>query len=560
MSVANYWIVAVFFQAVFFQAFLAHVGCSDGLSLIDTTKLLAPDGASSDLFGVAVAISGNLAIVGALGDDDKGRDSGSAYIFRSDDDGNSWTLQQKLTAPGGAVEDWFGASVAISGNLAIVGAFRDDDKGLDSGSAYIFRSDDDGESWAFQRKLTAPDGAINDWFGVSVAISGNLAIVGASQADAAFDSGSAYIFHSDDDGKPWTFQQKLTAFDGASDDWFGYSVAISGNLAIVGAYADDDKGRDSGSAYIFHSDDDGNSWTLQQKLTAFDGASDDWFGFAVAISGNLAIVGAHYDDDKGGDSGSAYIFRSDDDGNSWTFQQKLIASDGGGGQHFGYSAAISGNLTIVGAPRDDDKGSRSGSAYIFHSDDDGKSWTFQQKLTAFDGAYGDQFGWPVAISGDLAIVGARLDNDKGRSSGSAYIYHFEETETITTLPSTAPTSSPTTVPSTIPSDLPSDAPTVAPTITPTMAPSIAPTTPPSGAPSVVTLCADGIESHQGTVCCAASCGLCGGCGCANLPGGSNFCCPSTIAENGIPCELTSDTGCLLGDFEPISRTESCVGA
>jgi len=215
------------------------------------------------------------------------------------------------------------------------------------------------------------------------------------------NSGSAYIFRWD--GTSWSEQQKLLASDGAAKDFFGGSVSISGDFAIVGAYLDDDKGSSSGSAYIFKLDDRG--WSQQQKLLASDagflpqsgeaatpaktrislplGAR---FGRFVSISGDYAIVGAT----AGGDgyTGSAYIFWWD--GISWSEQQKLLASDGAARDKFGYSVSISGDYAIVGAPRDDDNGADSGSAYIFKRD--GTSWRQQQKLTASDGAAGDEFG------------------------------------------------------------------------------------------------------------------------------------------------------------------------
>jgi hypothetical protein len=382
-----------------------------GNAWLERQKLLAPDGATYYNFGYSVSISGDLAIVGAAYDDDKGDYSGSAYIFRWD--GTSWSQQQKLTASDGAAWDYFGWSVSISGDLAIVGAWGDDDKGIDSGSAYIFRWD--GTAWVQQQKLLASDGAADDWFGWSVSISGDYAIVGAYRDDdKEYDSGSAYIFKRD--GTAWVQQQKLTASDGAARDHFGWSVSISGDLAIVGAHGDDDKGDMSGSAYIFKWD--GTAWVQQQKLLPSDGAAGDSFGRSVSISGDYAIVGAPGDDDKGDWSGSAYIFRRD--GTAWVEQQKLTASDGAASDYFGYSVSINGDKIIVGAHGDDDKGDASGSAYIFKRN--GTTWVQQQKITASDGSADDLFGFSVSISGDLAIVGAYRDDDKGSDSGSAYVF------------------------------------------------------------------------------------------------------------------------------------------
>ena len=303
--------------------------------------------------------------------------------------------QQKLTASDGTAGDSFGWSVSISGDTAIVGSFRDSDNGSESGSAYIFvRS---GTTWTEQQKLTASDGTASDWFGRSVSISGDTAIVGAHSL-------SAYVFVRS--GTSWTQQQKLTASDGvAVGDSFGASVSISGDTAIVGAYGDDDKGTNSGSAYVFVRSR--TSWIQQQKLTASDGTAGDSFGWSVSISGDTAIVGSYRDSDNGSESGSAYIFvRS---GTTWTEQQKLTASDGAVDDWFGRSVSISGDTAIVAA--------YSGSAYVFVRS--GTSWTQQQKLTASDGASSDAFGISVSISGDTAIVGAHTDD---YDHGSAYVF------------------------------------------------------------------------------------------------------------------------------------------
>ena len=259
-------------------------------------KLLADDGAANDLFGISVGISRETAIVGASGDDDNGDKSGSAYLF------DTTTVQQiaKLVANDGAELDLFGDSVAISGETAIVGAPFDDDNGTDSGSAYLFDTTTGQQLF----KLLPDDGAASDRFGWSVAISGATAIVGAfGDNDNGDDSGSAYLFDTT------TGEQiaKLLPDDGAASDRFGWSVAISPPrraTAIVGAVFDDDNGNFSGSAYLF----DTTTGRQIAKLLPNDGAADDAFGHSVAISGATAIVGAAFDDDNGDNSGTAYLF------------------------------------------------------------------------------------------------------------------------------------------------------------------------------------------------------------------------------------------------------------
>ncbi|MEE9165835.1 MAG: beta-propeller fold lactonase family protein [Candidatus Neomarinimicrobiota bacterium] len=325
-------------------------------------------------------------------------------ILAIDQPAHAQISEFKLTASDAEAYDYFGYSVSISGDYAIVGARNDDDAGSQSGSAYIFVRD--GQSWTEQAKLTASDAVAAEWFGNSVSISGDYAIVGAPID--GLDSGSAYIFVRD--GQSWTEQAKLTASDARRGDHFGNSVSISGDYAIAGAWWDDDAGSHSGSAYIFVRD--GQSWTEQAKLTASDAAEGDRFGVSVSISGDYAIVGAYID---GGDSGSAYVFVRD--GQSWTEQAKLTAGDAAEGDQFGISVSISGDYAIAGAWWDDDAGMTSGSAYIFVRD--GQSWTEQAKLTASDASGAEWFGNSVSISGDCAFVGAFFD---GGASGSAYLF------------------------------------------------------------------------------------------------------------------------------------------
>jgi hypothetical protein len=270
----------------------------------------------------------------------------------------------------------------------VVGAYGDDDNGSNSGSAYIF--DLNGTQLA---KITASDGTASDWFGYSVAIGNGRIVVGAMQDDDnGSNSGSAYIF--DLDG---TQLAKITASDGAADDYFGWSVAIGNNRIVVGAYADDGV---KGSAYIF--DLDG---TQLAKITASDGDAGDRFGNSVAIGNGRIVVGAVGDDHTGSNSGSAYIF--DLDGT----QLAKIRADI---DEFGYSVAVGNGRIVVGASRDE---SYTGSAYIFDLDG-----TQLAKITASDGTAFDYFGRSVSVGNGRIVVSALGDGDNGFNSGSAYIY------------------------------------------------------------------------------------------------------------------------------------------
>ncbi len=327
----------------------AYIFRFDGSSWFEEAKLLASDVVVADRFGYSVGVSGDTAVIGAEWDDDNGENSGSAYIFRFS--GSNWVEEAKLVASDGAAYDWFGYSVSISGDVAVIGTGGDDDNGNFSGSAYIFRFN--GSSWGEEAKLVASDGAADDWFGCSAGIFGDTAVIGAYGDNN--EIGSAYIFRFN--GSIWVQEAKLLASDGAVADRFGWSVSISGDTAVIGAYADDA----NGSTYIFRFN--GSGWVEEAKLLASDGNVGDLFGWSVSISGDTAVIGAYGDNDNGNYSGSAYIFRFD--GSNWVEERKLLASDGAADDRFGRSVGISGDTAVVGARQDDDNGDASGSAYIF---------------------------------------------------------------------------------------------------------------------------------------------------------------------------------------------------
>ncbi len=392
---------------------------NDGAFLQKATlqhKIRPGDGAEDDRFAGSVSVSGNYMIAGAYNDDAKGTDSGAAYIFKRS--GNVWSQTYKLTAGDGTAEDKFGCSVSISGDYAVSGARYDDDRGTNSGAVYIFKHS--GEAWIQQAKLTADDGGAGDQFGYSVSIFGDTIVASAyNDNDKGTHSGSAYIFKRS--GDAWIHMDKITAGDGAAVDWFGYSVSISGNTIIVGSPKNDNsKGTDSGAAYLFKRS--GDNWIQQVKLTANDGAFGDFFGFSVSNYHNYTVVGAWRNDDDGTDSGAVYVFKGSN--NAWTLQQKLTADDGASIDRFGLSVSISGSYIVVGATGDDDKETCTGSAYIFHRT--GDSWTQEEKLTTADAAAYDWFGTDVSISGGYAIVGTLGDDDNGSNSGSAYAYQITD--------------------------------------------------------------------------------------------------------------------------------------
>ena len=379
----------------------------------EQSKLIASDGAPDDRFGCSVSIDGDYAIIGSPYDDGNGSASGSAYIFKSD--GATWTEYAKLIASDGAGGDDFGFSVAIDNDYIIIGARGDNNNGDKSGSAYIFKRI--GTAWTQQVKLLASDGEPNDYFGWSVSLDGDYAVIGASWDDDNGNfSGSAYIFKRD--GMSWIEQTKLLASDGAPDDLFGWSVSIDGDYAIIGAVGDDDNGIFSGSTYAYKRN--GTAWIQEEKLIATDGEPTDCFGWSVSLDGNYALIGAVYDD---GHSGSAYIFKCIEA--SWIQEEKLLASDGEPYDRFGCSVSIDGDYALIGAPsigfyQDDFIRDVTSSAYIFKYN--GTTWIQEQILKSPDGPAHINFGFSVSIDGDFALIGADCDDDNGDNSGSAFIF------------------------------------------------------------------------------------------------------------------------------------------
>ena len=392
-------------------------GVTSNNDWLEQDKLLASDGAADDRFGSSVEINGNDAIVGAYFDDISGQTkAGSVYVFVYG--GASWTQQQKLTASDYAANDEFGWSVSVDGDYAIVGAHKEDGSGTERGAAYVFYRS--GSSWTEQQKLIPGDTADGDYFGKSVSIDGEYAIIGAPGKNS--DQGFSYIFKRT--GTVWTQMTKVGA---AGSNKLGWSVSISMPCVIMGAYGTNSN---VGAAHIYELV--GSSWYGKGALTASDGVTADLFGISVAIDDDYAICGSQGHDLTAGGEGAAYIFEKPTTGwASTTETQKITASDNQGGDGFGKSVSVDGDGIIVSSPDEDDIGAARGAAYIFYRS--GSSWSEQQKLTSGDAADGDYFGWGVSISSNTAISGAYAeDNTNGADAGSAYI--FENTNQPPTAP------------------------------------------------------------------------------------------------------------------------------
>jgi hypothetical protein len=349
---------------------------------------LTAAGAVLDLFGYSVALRGNTALIGAWGTNSG---LGATYVLVRR--GTTWTRQATLTAADGAQGDQFGIDVALSGDTALIGAGDQNSKGIEAAYVFVRR----GTTWTQQAELTAA----GDGFGVSVALRGDTALIGAPRQND--QTGAAYVFMRR--GTTWSRQAELTAADGAQGDAFGYSVALNGDTALIGAA---DKNNDRGGVYAFGRR--GTTWSQQARLIAADGAQSDRFGYSMALSGDTALIGA-------AGTNAAYVFGRR--GTTWSQQAKLTAADGAQGGGFGYSVALSGDTALIGAAGANHD---IGAAYIFGRR--GTTWSQQARLIAAHGAREDVFGASVALGGSTAMIGAPVDlfaTTKIRS-GAAYVF------------------------------------------------------------------------------------------------------------------------------------------
>ncbi len=391
-------------------------------AILQEKKLIADDAAQDDEFGVSVSASGDVALVGAVDDDN---DRGSAYIFVRDSSGE-WTQQAKLTASDGEAGDNLGLSVFLSGDTALVGAWLDYDTVNLQGSAYIFVKPAGGwQDMNETAKLTASTPGYGDYFGCSVSLSGDTALIGAKETGVSYAAGEAYVFV-----KPTTGWQdmnetaKLTPSDGEALDSFGASVSLHGDTALIGAPRHETNAEeDSGAAYLFEKPAAGwQDSTETAKLTADEPEARHAFGMSVSLSGDTALVGA-----RGYDSfrGAVYIFVKPAGGwQDMTETARLTASDGQASDEFGWFVSLSDDRALVGAP---DVADHRGAAYLFEKPAEGWHDMFEtHTIVADDGAADDWFGYKISLSGDTLLIGAFKDSHSGvLDAGAAYVFVFD---------------------------------------------------------------------------------------------------------------------------------------
>ncbi|HOX01951.1 MAG TPA: Ig-like domain-containing protein [Candidatus Paceibacterota bacterium] len=392
-------------------------------------KLMASDGSSFDEFGFAVSANRDLVAAGAPFDDPIASQSGSVYLFaRQFGDPESWMQIQKIVPADAAKEDQFGCSVALEGGTLAAGARKDVHNGIKSGSVYVFERGQDGtEAWSQVQKLAPSNGTTDNEFGRAIALSGDFLAVGAPRPTRLNKrSGSVYLFaRNPAPGPAWILVREIVPADGLAGDYFGWALSLSGDGLLVGAPLANAPATGSGAVYVFSRNQGGpNAWGQVQKLTPADTAAGDGFGSAVALSGSWLAVGAPYDADFGDRSGSAYLFsRTGTGATPWLQARKIQAADPARYDEFGCAVSLDDGLLLVGARLDDDSGSKSGSAYLFGQNCGGAdAWGLVEKLAPpmLDAYY--EFGSAVSIRDHTIAIGARHESETGKRFGACYIY------------------------------------------------------------------------------------------------------------------------------------------
>ena len=399
---------------------------TDTFPTAETQKIVASDRGSGDKFGTSVFIDGNYIIVGTK-DSTGNSPKGAAYIYKRNSSTGVWGDEQKIEASDKQAGDNFGDCVSISGDYAIVGASREDTGGNSAGAAYIYKRNSSTGVWGDEQKIQASDKQAGDRFGFRVSISGDYAIVGSMYEDTGVSgAGAAYIYKRNTSTGQWGDEKKIQASDKELNDWFGMSVGISGDYVVIGAQYEDTNGSGAGSAYIYKRNVSTGEWGDEQKIQSSDIQPGDLFGNNVSISGDYVIASAILEDTGGSAAGAAYIYKRNASTGVWEQQAKIQASDKQTEDRFGRSLHINGDYAIVGAFKEDTGATDAGAAYIYKRT--GSNWEQQSKIQASDAQSEDHFGYSVGISGRYAIVGAwQEDEDTSggntlNSAGSSYIF------------------------------------------------------------------------------------------------------------------------------------------
>lgn len=388
-----------------------------GTPTVPSATLNSPGIAAGDRFGYSVAISGTLVVAGAPSDDTGAIDAGRAYVYDLAS-GTPTVPVATLNNPSPATTDIFGISVAISGSRVVVGAYQDDTGATNAGSAYVYDLSR-GTPTVPMATLNKPGPAASDFFGWSVAIFGTRVVVGVPRDDTgASGAGSVYVYDLNS-GTPTLPVVTLNNPSPAVDDQFGASVAISGARVVVGAFLDDTGASGAGIAYVY----DLSSGTPTVPVVTLNNpspASGDSFGESVAIDGTRVVVGAYWDDTGATNSGIAYVYELSS-GTPTVPAVTLNNPSPAADDLFGSSVAISGTRVVVAAYRDDTGATDAGIAYVYELSS-GTPTVPVATLNNPSPAASDNFGWSAAIDGSTIAIGTPFDDSVMFDKGSAYIF------------------------------------------------------------------------------------------------------------------------------------------
>lgn len=385
--------------------------CSPNLQ--EAATLLPAEAVANEHLGFSVAASGDNVAVGAK-DSNRSQflQSGAVIVFERDKAG-AWPQSAVLIPSDAQAGDNFGFSIALSGNVLAVGAPFSTVSDIQTGAVYIFNKAADGR-WVESVKLGSPSGGAFDIFGQSVAIDGDRLVVGAFQAG---DEQQGTVFVYERDGSDWRLDATLQASDGMPNAKFGIAVAVFGDRILVGAESDSHLVPGGGSAYVFEKTSQG--WSEISKLLPADPDRADFFGFSVALSQDSAVVGTYLKKDAGGNTvGAAYVFRNT--GLAWMQQEKIVPSDAMPGDEFGMSISIANNIMAIGAPRNDGAAPNAGAVYLFQQAD--TQWKPLAKLYQAASHENNEYGRAVTLSdGGFVVAGAWLAASSQPEAGSSEI-------------------------------------------------------------------------------------------------------------------------------------------
>lgn len=401
-------------------------------------------------FGHSVSIYGSLVLIGAHTDDTMANNAGAALVYEYKD--NAWSRQTKLLPDDAGTNDNFGFAVSLYHHTAVIGSYRHDveEQGSDAGAAYFYESNRNGRNWKLVAKFTGSDSASQDYFGYAVAVHGNTSVIGAWGNDKLGTfAGTAYVYSkyfNSDKGWEWMFNEQLFAIDGHRYDWFGISVAMSDDLIVVGASgADGIDEEHTGAAYVFSSvydtdQWDGWAWHEYAMLLGPDGRSGDKFGSSVSASGDTVMVGAPGRDvhSESGhrvtDAGAVYVYTGTN--NRWKYKEALHTHHPHKDHHFGLAVSMDGNTAVIGSYNE----SGPGNIYIMSNivQHDVSMWVHAFKRTPSASQDGSAFGGAVSVQGNTVVVGAEgyivTSGNGSQHTGAVFAYYADSSTYIEVSP------------------------------------------------------------------------------------------------------------------------------